>query len=813
MFHDLKYALRILAKSPGFTLIAVVTLALGLGANTALYGWVRSLLLAPLPGVARPGRVVAIETRTPDRARIDSSWADYTDLRDQASSFDGLIAFQQRHVSLHEKDSVRRLFALFVSGNYFDVLGVRPALGRTFLPEEGRVPGGHPVAVIGFGFWGSHFGFDPQVVGKVLRINERELTVVGVASPQFKGTINGLNTEVYIPLALNPLIGGEVGGDRARLEGNRTNRWLDIMGRLKPGADLRQAQAELDTLAAGLAKAFPDSNQGLSFIVEPVTKATYGSSAALSGVVLALFAAVGLVLLIACSNVANLLLVRATVRRREIAVRLALGASRARLVRLLVTESAVLSLLGAAAGLLIVPAVNGLLAGIVPNSAAMPIDLQPPLDARVFVFGFALALATGILFGLAPALQSSHPDVEQALRDGTPGGGSARQGLRRVLVVAQVALAVVLLAATGLFTKSLQNARKIDPGFDPSHVLLTGFDFPQSLDRKHVVPFFRDLLARTSAIPGVVAASYGNHVPLWLEGGDWEEIRVDGYTPGPNENMKIDLTLTWPGYFSVMKMPLVEGRDFTERDDAERAPVAIVNQTFASRYLAGKAAVGSRIWINDKDTLVVGVVRNARYRRLTEEPRPFLYAPQLQWLPPGTALHVRLSPDASEAAVAARIREEVAAIDPRVATVSASLEEVTSTAVIPQRLGAKLFGAVGALALLIASIGVYGLMAYSVSRRRREIGVRMALGAQASQVGRLVLKEGVTLAALGLGMGLLAALAVARLVRSLLVEVSPADPMIFAAVILLLGGAALLACWLPARRAARLNPVEALRSE
>ena len=622
-----------------------------------------------------------------------------------------------------------------------------------------------------------------------------------------------MNTEVYIPLALNPLIGGEVGGDRARLEGNRTNRWLDIMGRLKPGADLRRAQAELDTLTAGLAKAFPDSNRGLSFVVEPVSEASYGAPARLSGVVLALFAAVGLVLLIACSNVANLLLVRATVRRREIAVRLALGASRGRIVRLLVTESVVLSLLGAAAGLLLVPFVNGFLAGIVPNSAAMPIDLLPPLDARVFVFGFSLALATGILFGLAPAFQASHPDVEQALRDGTPGGGGGRQSLRRVLVVAQVALAMVLLAATGLFVKSLQNARKIDPGFDPNHVVLMGFDFPPSLDRRHVAPFFRSLLERTNAIPGVIGASYGNHVPLWLEGGDWEEIRVDGYTPGPNENMKVDLTLTWPGYFSVMKMPLVEGRDFTERDDVERAPVAIVNQTFASRYLAGKAAVGSRIWINDTDTLVVGVSRDARYRRLTEDPRPFLYAPQLQWLPPGTALHVRISPEASVSAVAARIREEVAAIDPRVATVSASLEEVATTAVMPQTLGAKLFGAVGALALLIASIGVYGLMAYSVSRRRREIGVRMALGAQASDVGRLVLKEGAILAALGLGLGLLAALAVSRLVRSLLVEVSPTDPLVFAAVILVLGGAAILACWLPARRAARLNPVDALRAE
>jgi len=457
--------------------------------------------------------------------------------------------------------------------------------------------------------------------------------------------------------------------------------------------------------------------------------------------------------------------------------------------------------------------VNGLLGGIVPNNAAMPIDLLPPLDARVFAFGFGLALLTGILFGLAPAMQASRPDVEQALREASPGAGRRRQRTRRGLVVAQLALALVLLSATGLFVRSLQNARHIDPGFDSSHVLLMGFDFPKELDRTHSAPFFRRLLAATKAIPGVESASYGNHVPLWLEGGDWEEVRIDGYTPGPDENMKIDISLTWPGYFSVMKIPLTEGRDFTEQDDTHGMPVAIVNQAFASRYLAGKTASGSRIWINDTSTLVVGVARTARYRRLTEEPRPFLYAPHLQWLPSGTALHVRIAPEAPAADIAARIRSEVHSIDPRIATVGASLDEVTRTAVVPQTLGAELFGAVGILALLIASIGVYGLMAYSVSSRRREIGVRMALGAQSSQVRRLVLQEGASLAVVGLGAGLLAALAVSRLLRSLLVEVSPNDPFVFAAVLSVLVAAALLACWLPARRAARLDPVQALRAE
>lgn len=811
--QDVRYAVRMLVRSPGFTTVAVATLALGLGANAALFGWVRSLLLAPLPGVTRAGEIVAIETLTPARTRIDSSWADYADLRDQARGFHGLIAFQQRHASLFEKDTVRRLYALFVSGNYFDVLGVRPALGRTFLEEEGHVPGGQPVAVIGYGFWGSHFGFDTHVVGKTLRVNEQELTIVGVAAPEFKGTINGLNTEVYIPLAATPRVGGEVGGDRARLEGNRTNRWLDIMGRLSPGVDGRAAQAEVEAVAARLAASFPDSNRGLSFVVEPVWKASYGAPSRLSGVVLALFAAVGLVLLIACGNVANLLLVRATARRREIAVRLALGASRSRLVRQLVTESAVLSLSGGAAGFLLVPYVNGFLGGIVPASATMPLDLLPPLDIGVFAFGLGLALATGIVFGLAPALQASRPNVEQALRDGGLGTGSSRQRLRRGLVVAQLALALVLLAATGLFVRSLQNARHIDPGFDASHVLVVGFDFPPELDRARAVPFYRNLLARAAAVPGVVAASYGNHLPLGLEGFDWEDVRVDGYTPGENENMKIDMTLTWPGYFSLMKMPLVDGRDFTESDDTASGAVAIVNEAFASRYLSGKTAVGSRLWVNGHETAIVGVVPTARYRSLTEAPHPFFYAPHLQWLPSGTALHVRIAPDAKPGAVAARLRSEVQAIDARVATVGASMDDVLQTAVIPQALASKLFGALGALALLISAIGIYGLMAYSVSRRRRELGIRLALGAQPAQVGRLVLTEGVALAAAGLAVGLVCALAVTRLLRSLLVDVSPADPVILVAVVLLLGGAAVLACWLPARRAARIHPMEALRNE
>ncbi len=813
--EDVRYALRGLARNPGFTAVAVATLALGIGANTAIYGWVHTLLLSPLPGVSRAGEIVAVETRTPAGSRIDSSWADYDDLRRQTRSFSGLVAFQERHVTLQEREGTRRLYALFVSGNFFDVLGVEPALGRTFLPEEGHVPGGAPVAVIGHGFWRSHFGADPHVVGKAVRINDQDLTVVGVAPPQFKGTINGLNFEVYVPVAATARLGGEVSGSRALLEGNRTTRWLAMMGRLAPGGTMAAAQAETQTVAARLATEYPDSNRGIGFVVEPIWKATYGAPSRLATVVLALFAAVGLVLLIACSNVANLLLVRATARRREIAVRLALGATRGRLVRQLVTESAVLSLLGGAAGFLLVPYVNSLLGSVLPPGIPLPLDLDPPMDAGLFAFGFGLSLATGILFGLVPGLQASRADVQQELQEGGAGAGTGRgrQRLRRILVVAQLSLALLLLTATGLLLRSLQNAERIDPGFDRSNVLLVGFDFPASIDRAHSVPFYRRLLERVAGIPGVVAASYANHPPLWIEGGDWEEVRIDGYTPGPDENMKIDVALTWPGYFSLMRMPLLAGRDFSEHDDTNTAPVAIVNQAFASRYLAGRPGLGSRIWIGGDETLIVGIVGTAKYRSLTEAPRPYFYLPQLQQLPPGTALHVRLAPGTPAGPALARIKSEVQAIDARVATITASLTDATETAVLPQSLGARLLGGLGALALVISSIGIYGLMAYSASRRRREIGIRVALGARPSEVERMVLREGIALTAAGLVLGLAGAFAVTRLLGGLLVDVGPNDPLVLVSVVLLLGGTAVLASWIPARRAARLDPVDALRSE
>ncbi|HEY7113894.1 MAG TPA: ABC transporter permease [Thermoanaerobaculia bacterium] len=815
--NDLRYAVRTLWRSRGFTAVAVATLALGIGANTALFGWIRALLLDPLPGVPHANEIVAVETRTPAGTRIDSSWADYSDLAREARSFSGLVAFQQRHVTLQEGERARRLYALFVSGNYFDVLGVRPELGRTFLPDEGRVPGGAPVAVIGYGFWRQHFRADPKVVGRAVRINDQPLTVVGVLPRDFKGTINGLNFEVYVPVAAAGRIGGEVGGSRALLEGNRTTRWLAMMGRLAPGSNLRRAQAELATAGARLAAAYADSNRGIGFVAEPIDAATYGASSRFGTVIVALFAAVGLALLVACANVASLLLVRATARRGEIALRVALGATRARLMRQLVTESLVLSFAGGAVGLLLVPQVNALIAGIFPAGIPLPLDLDPPFDAVLFAFAFGLSALTGLIFGIAPALHASRPEIRAALNEASAGAGAGtsgpRQRLRRVLVAAQLALAVILLAVTGLFLASLRNAAKIDPGFDASGVLLVGFDFPASLDRAAAVPFYRSLRDRVARIPGVVAASYGNHPPLWIEGGDWEEIGVDGYTPGPDENMKIDVTLTWPGYFALMRIPLDRGRDFDEHDDANSAPVAIVNEAFAGRYLKGRSAVGAKLRIGGDETVVIGLVRTAKYRTLTEAPRPFVYLPQLQILPSGTALHVRTAPGMATAPLLARIRSEVAALDPRVATLGVRLSDATKTAVLPQSLGARFLGALGALVLAISAIGVYGVAAYSVSRRRREIGIRVALGARPAEVRRMFVREGMRLTAAGLVAGLAGAAALTRFLGGLLIDVRPGDPAVFAGAAFLLGGAALLASWLPARRAATLDPAEALRSD
>ena len=813
LFQDLRYAARMLRKSPGFTVVAVATLALGIGANTAIYGWLRRVLLAPLPGAASPGSIVSIETRTPDGGRIDSGWPDYTDLRDSARSFDGIIAFQSRHVTLAGKTESRRAYALFVSGNYFDVLGVRAERGRTFLPAEGAPPAATPVAVISDGLWARRFDRAPDVVGRSVRLNGRDFTIVGVAPPAFKGTINGLNFDLYVPLAATRLLGGELEGSRSRLVGNRETRWLAMMGRLRPGISLESAQAELETIAARLARDNPGTNRNMGFVAERINTATYGVGERLGGIVVALFVAVGLVLLIACVNVANLLLARASARRREIAVRLALGASRGRLVRQLLCESLLLSAAGGLAGLLIVPWVNAILLALLPSSP-LPLDLEPSLDGAVFAFGFGLSVLSGLLFGLTPALQASRPDLAEALKEaGSALSGGARPRLRRALVVSEVALALLLLVTTGLFLRSLSAAQAINPGFERSNVLVFGFDTSGDVSGTRAIPFYGELLRRVRSLPGVVSASYGNHVPLGLEGGDWEETSVDGYVPGPGENMKIYVDDVWPGYFQTLKIPLLAGRDFLDLDAAGRQPVAIVNEAFAKRYLAGRSPLEATLRIGGAPMRIVGVIPSIKYRSLSEPATPHVYLPHLQAAPNGTALWVRLRPGADRAPLVARVRRDADAISPGTATLSLTFFQATEGAVAPQRLGARLLGALGAVALLLAAIGIYGLMSYSVARRTREIGIRMALGARPSNVLGQIVGEGMRMAGAGIALGLLGAAAATRLLAGLLIGESPTDPAIFLAVPAILLATALAANAVPALRAAGVSPMTALRDE
>lgn len=812
IFQDFRYAARMLRKSPGFTLVAVATLALGIGANTAIYGWLRRVLLAPVPGAAEPGSLVAVETLTPAGTRIDSGWADYTDLRESTRSFDGIVAFQTRHVTLSGKEHSHRVYALFVSGNYFDVMGVAPSVGRGFLPSEGTPPAAVPVAVISDGFWERRFARAGNIIGQTIRLNGRAFTIAGVAPPEFKGSVNGLNFDVYVPLAATRLLGGELSGGRGDLVGNRTTRWLAMMGRLRRGVSLDAANAELATIAARLARAYPDSNRGMGFVAEPVRDATYGISGRLGGIVVALFAAVGLVLLIGCVNVANLLLARASTRRREIAVRLALGASRSRLVRQLLSESLLLSLLGGVAGLLMVPWINGLLESLLPLTPA-PLDLMPTLDAPIFLFGFLLSLASGTIFGLVPALQASRPAVAEDLKEsGSALSSGSRPRLRRALVVSEIALALLLSVTTGLFLKSLTRAQTMDPGFDKSNVLLFGFDIPGPLNGSRAIPMYEELLRRVRRIPGVASASYGNHVPLGLEGGDWEETSVDGYVPAPNENMKIYVDDLWPGYFQTLRIPVLAGRDFTEGDREGTQPVAIVNAAFARRFLAG-GVVGATIRMGGDPIRVVGLVPTIKYRSLSESPLPLVYLPHLQAAPAGTALFVRLSPSAARAPIADRVRSEAESLSPGVATISLGFPEATEGAIMPQKLGARLLGALGALALLLSAIGIYGLTSYSVTRRTREIGIRIALGARRSHVLAEIVGEGMRLAFVGVGLGLAGAVAATRLLRGLLLGESPTDPLVLGLVAAILVVTAFAANFIPAFRAANVDPMTALREE
>jgi predicted permease len=812
-WQDLRYGVRMLVKNPGFTTIAILTLALGIGANTAIFTLLDKVLIRQLP-VEQPHQLVTfVEDASGEPG--DFSYLRYAELRDRNEVLSGLVAYWQCPFSLSDGGQSERVIGQIVSGNYFDVLGVRPAVGRFFLPEEGRTPDTHPVVVISHGLWRRRFGADPAAPGKTVSLNGHRYTVIGVAPSEFTGTTRGTASDVYVPIMMQ---GKWVMGRGAFLE-NRNMAWLQLLGRLKPNVSRQQAQASLSLLADEPGNTSPGGKgSAKSFAGALLMDGSRGQMNRVRDLSLPLkllMGVVGFVLLIGCANVANLLLARASARRKEMAVRLAIGAGRWRIVRQLLTESAILSAMGGGAGLLVAHWLTGLLIGFQQQTDFVPRAFDgnfADLDGRAMGFTLGLSLLTGIVFGLAPALQASKADFVAALKEDTPGLGRLAQrfSLRNLLVVTQVTLSLVVLIGASLCVKSLRLLQEIDPGFEPAKVVTASFDLSQNgYDEARGRQFIARLSERVEALPGVEAVSFTNFVAFGglTPTGPWIP---EGYQPQPGKRLTFDYNTISSNYFRTLGIPIVSGREFTARDTGDSPSVAIINESLARRYWPGQEAVGKRIK-REEFAEVVGVVRDSNEKGLSAAPRPTIYFPMRNYISDlDLTLQVRTAMDAQT--MLAAVRREVQTLDPTLPVYNlGTLAQQKDGSLYTERLAATLLTLFGLLALSLAAVGIYGVLSYAVTERTREMGVRLALGARPRDLIKLVVRQGLTLTLIGLVIGVGAAFALTRLIAKLLFGVSPTDPLTFVMIPLLLTGVALLACWIPARRATRVDPLAALK--
>src|SRR5262245_47264811 len=805
LWQDLRYAVRMLLKNPGFTTIAVLTLSLGIGANTSIFTLLDKVLIRTLP-VERPDQLVTFVEDAGGAPAI-FSYPLYADLRDRNDVLSGLVAYWQRPFSLSDGSQSERVVGQIVTGNYFAALGVRPALGRFFLQEEDRTPGTHPVVVISHGLWRRRFDADPAVIGRAGILNAYRYTVVGVAPSEFTGTTRGTVNDVYVPMMMQE----RTGPGRDGFLDNRNAGWLQLIGRLKPNVSRKQAQAALSLLtdesetSPGAPGAKDSGRFANRILLMDGSRGHTDRVKDLSLPLKLLMGMVGFVLLIACANVANLLLARASARRKEISVRLSIGASRFRIVRQLLTESVILAALGGGGGLLIAFWVTGLLVGFQQQTNFVPRSLEGHLDVRALGFTLGVSLFTGIVFGLAPALAASKPDFVAALKEDTPGlGGRARRlGLRNLLVVTQVALSLVVLIGAGLLMKSLRALQAIDPGFEPAKVVTASFDLSQNgYNEARGRQFISLLSERVAALPGVEAVSFAN-VAAFSDAPWINPAIIEGSKPQPASHNAIS-----PTYFQTLGIPLAQGREFTAQDTAGAPRGFIVKEAAARRDWPGQEAVGQRL----NGGKVVGVARNSKERGLTADPRPTIYKPLPQNYMPELTLHVRTATEAQT--LLAAVRREAQALDPTLPLYNfGTLAQQKDGLLYTERLAAALLTLFGLLALSLAAVGIYSVLSYAVTERTREMGIRLALGARPRDLIKLVVRQGLLLTLIGLAIGVGASFALTRLISKLLFGVSATDPLTFIVIPLLLAGVALLACWLPARRATRVDPLVALRYE
>jgi predicted permease len=818
--NDLRFALRQLRKSPGFTFIAVLTLALGIGANTAIFSVVNAVLLKPLPFPA-PEQLIAFgNTNTHDGTPRDQlgslSYPDFFDFRRQNRTLASSAVYRDQTVAFTDANGAQSFLQVKCSAEFFDVLGIKPAIGRGFAradEQAGGGPGGFKV-ILSHDFWQKHFGGEKNALGRTVVLDRRPYTVIGVMPARFQFPIQTESIEFYVTIA----------EDASNSEGlkpmteERGNHTLEAIARLKPGFSIAQAQADLSGIAANLEKQYPDTNSYFGAIVKPLREELIGD---VRTALYVLFGAVVCVLLIANANVANLLLARASVRGKEIALRVALGASRGRIVRQLLTESVVLSALGGGLGLLVAQWGTAGLIHAIPQNIPRIGDIQ--LDAAVLAFTLFVSLVTGVIFGLVPAWQASHIDLNSALKSGmrTGGDGGHKGRVRNALVMAEVALALVLLICAGLLIQSFARLGQVPTGLRPDRLFTARFDLPGSAYPKNenIIAFFQQLMPKIRALPGVEAASTIMPLPLSSSNMVTDFDLADHPLP-EGQRAAAPARVAGTDYFKTMGIPVRQGRVFDEHDAFDTAPVVIVNELFASKYFPGQNAIGKQITPgfstgDEKPKMreIIGVVGNVKHRSLRNEDTPEMYLPQTQ-IPFDRVTLVVRTKVANPASLTAAIRAQLAAVDPNIPLTSVRVfEDYISRSLARPRFNALLLSIFAGTALLLTAIGIYGVMAYSVAQRTNEIGIRIALGAAQSSIFRLIVGQAMVLVAISVGIGLIGAVAATRLLNTLLFGVGAWDPLTFGAIVLLMAAVAFFAAWLPARRAARVDPIIALRSE
>jgi predicted permease len=819
LWNDLRYAMRTLGKSPGFAVIGIVTLALGMAVNTTIFSVINGILLRPLQ-VPHAEQLTVLALQGSDEHELQRfSYPDFLDLRSQSDGFSDLFGYKITLAGLTADGKGENCLIGRVTNNYFSALGVSPAAGRLLLPTEGLAPGADPVMVLGYSYWQKRFAGDKGVVGKQVEVNGRPMTIVGVAPKGFYGTYIVVNMDAYVPLSAT--ISEGLGTPVQETWTRRDLRSLRLMGRLRPGVSLQQARASLNVVAQRIAAQHPDTDKGISIQVYPEKLARPDPDAdnTLPKVAIAFMILASLVLVVACFNIANVLLVRATVRQREMAIRAALGAGRERLVRQYLTESLLLAVFGGGAGLVLASwAANFLSSMSLGTELPIQFDFQP--DVRVYLFALSAVFLTGLIVGIVPALRVARTDLNAVLHEGGRGSsdGPRRQLTRNTLVVAQVAGSLVLMIVAGLFVRSLGNVQNINLGFDPDHTLNLSLDVYQNgYTEARGREFYRDLQARLSALPGVESVAQAFSVPLGYFSSD-DPLYIAGHPLEPGKQPPSAANdMVSPNYFETLRIPLLRGRVFTNNDSEKSPAVAVINQTLAKKFWPNEDPLGKRFSTKAATgpfIEVVGVVQDGKYRDINEDPQPFFYLPLEQHYVSYRTVHVRTSvpPETMALSVEAKIRElapNLPIFD--VQTMRQSLESMNGFLLF--RFGAQLTSTLGLLGLILALVGIYSVVSYAAAQRTQEIGIRIALGATRRDILKMVLRQGVGVVGVGLTLGLAAAFAGTRVLADLFVGVKPADPLTFIAVGLLLASVALLACWIPARRATRVDPLVALRYE